>query len=379
MEVGRLFGRPVIRDSERLSLADQIHDILCEEIHAGRWEVGEKLPSMTTIARECRVSRMPVQQAIERLGEKGYLRQENRSGVYLSSTMPDGRTPVGTIGVLLRGLPDEGGERKSVSFLQGLLHVAMEQIEAQNYQTRAVYVSRKDDQQSLNKVGYLFDEDVKGIISLFPFYRPLDLTLGADRIPLVFWCGPTPRCAPCIASDYAAAFYHLTRKIISSGHAHITPVPGPGLSAYVHDRYLRGYRTAMREARLQPDESLLALLEDADLNDLAALARALKGARQTSCFLSLSLERAEQLIGVLELSGVDVPGDVSVASPNAPFNRTMPNGRKLSGVAFSPKHELELCMQSLRQQMIERKWMLGTMLAAPFLVEGETLAPPGRK
>ena len=33
-----------------------------------------------------RKSRMPVQQAIERLGAEGYVRQENRSGIFLGST-----------------------------------------------------------------------------------------------------------------------------------------------------------------------------------------------------------------------------------------------------------------------------------------------------
>ena len=60
MEISKLFEHPITRSSQ-ISLADQSHDILCEEIHAGRWKVGEKLPSMMVIANQCGVSRMPVE------------------------------------------------------------------------------------------------------------------------------------------------------------------------------------------------------------------------------------------------------------------------------------------------------------------------------
>ncbi len=60
MEISKLFEHPITR-SNQISLTDQIHDILCEEIHAGRWRAGEKLPSMAVIANQCGVSRMPVE------------------------------------------------------------------------------------------------------------------------------------------------------------------------------------------------------------------------------------------------------------------------------------------------------------------------------
>jgi len=378
MKITRLYGHPVTRESGHLPLADQIYDILREEIHAGRWKIDEKMPSMMTIAGECEVSRMPVQQAIERLGAEGYLRQENRSGVYLASMSPEGRTPIGTIGILLLADSENERELDFLAFEQKLVHAFMKEAEAANYQTKVVYVSAKDNHKDLNKAGYLFDENVKGIISLFPFHRPLESILETDRIPLVFWCEPDHRCAPCIASDYEAAFFHLTNKIISTGHRHISLVPCPILTPHVKECYIRGYRAAMAEAGLEPNETLVNALKNTTLRDTAGLTKALETTNGTTCFLSMSLARSEQLISALQLLKKDVPGDISVVSANPPNDHSMPNGRMLSGIGFSPEHEIGLCIQFLRRQMIDRRWKLSTMLAAPFFVEGETLAAPSK-
>jgi DNA-binding LacI/PurR family transcriptional regulator len=378
MKITRLFGHPVTRESGHLPLADQIYDILREEIHAGRWRIDEKMPSMMTLASECEVSRMPVQQAIERLGAEGYLRQENRSGVYLASMAPEGRTPIGTIGILLLADSENERELDFLAFEQKLVHAFMKQAEAVNYQTKVVYVSAKDNHEDLNKAGYLFDEKVKGIISLFPFHRPLQSTLDPDRIPLVFWCEPDHRCAPCIASDYEAAFYHLTNEAIAEGHKHISLVPCPILTPYVKECYIRGYRAAIREAGLEPHENLLDTLSETSLRDTAGLTKALDKTNGTTCFLSMSLGRSEQLISALQLLKRDVPEKISVVSANPTSDYPMPNGKMLSGIGFSPEHEIGLCIQFLRRQMIDRRWKLSTMLAAPFFVEGETLSAPSR-
>jgi len=376
MNITKLFGHPVTRGSGHLPLADQIYDILREEIHAGRWEINEKMPSMMTIADQCEVSRMPVQQAIERLGAESYVRQENRSGIYLNSMAPEGRTPIGTIGILLLADSENERELDFLAFEQMLVHAFMKQAEAVNYQTKVVYVSRTDNHEKLNKAGYLFDEKIKGIVSLFPFHRPLTSTLAADRIPLVFWCEPDHCCGPCIASDCEAAFYHLTKKIISKGHRHITLVPCPILTPYVHKCYVNGYHRAMAESNFEPDDSLIEPLKTTNLRDTAGLTRALEKSKSTTCYLSMSLARSEQLISALQLLKIDVPKGISVASANPPDDLDMSNGKKLSGIGFSPEHEIDLCIQFLRRQMIDREWKLSTMLATPFFVEGETLAPP---
>ncbi len=129
----------------------------------------------------------------------------------------------------------------------------------------------------------------------------------------------------------------------------------------------------MEEAGLKPDESLIAPLEGVSVRDTAALTDVLKSSEKPTCYLSMSLDRSDQLISALQLLKIEVPRDVSVVSANPP-KRKMTNGKILSGVAYSSEHEVDLCLRFLRRQGLEREWKFSTMLAAPFFVEGETLA-----
>jgi len=79
-----LFGQLIV-PSNNPTLAEQVYDILCEEIHAGRWKIGERLPSITALAEQSGLSRMPIQRAFENLRKEGYVTQKRRVGTFLTS------------------------------------------------------------------------------------------------------------------------------------------------------------------------------------------------------------------------------------------------------------------------------------------------------
>jgi len=376
MDTPKLLGHPITRSSQ-ISLADQIHDILCEEIHAGRWKIGEKLPSMMILADQCGVSRMPVQQAIERLGEEGYVRQENRSGIFLASMMPEGREPLGTIGIVLLSDPTNEREMEFLAYEQVLVHRFIKQAELRNYQTKVVYANSTENWSELTRRGGRFGDSVKGIISLVSFPRTEAEVLPEDRLPLVFWCEPDHRSSPCITSDYEAAFYRLTTRTLQEGHRHIAIVPCPILTPYVRDCFLRGYRRALTEAGLAPLDSLMSSAENISLRNTADLLPLLTATPGATAFICMSLHRAEQVISALTIAGRRIPDDVSVLGTNPP-PQPLSTGHRLTGAGFSSDNEIELCIQMLREQMLDQKWRCSTLLVAPFLVEGDTLAPPGK-
>ncbi|MEN8254417.1 MAG: GntR family transcriptional regulator [Verrucomicrobiota bacterium] len=370
MDTSKLFDHPITRSSQ-ISLADQIRDILCEEIHAGRWEIDEKLPSMMTIANHCGVSRMPVQQAIERLGEEGYVRGENRSGVFLSSMMPEGRIPLGTIGIALLSDPQNEKEMEFLAYEQLLLHRFIKKAEQQNYQTKVVYIAANQDWGELNQEDGIFGDEVKGIISLVPFPREAEGELAEDRIPLVFWCEPDHRCAPCITSDYEAAFYRLTvRAIREGGKSRIAILPCPILTPYVHDCFLRGYRKAVADCSV---ESLkIDRGGDIGLRDTSGILKLLEEIPVDTTIACMSLHRAEQVVGALAAAGRRVPEDIGVVGTNPP-DEGMSNGQKLTGVGFSWDREIDMVIKLLREQMIHRRWNTSTLMITPYIANGDTL------
>lgn len=373
MDTPKLLGHPITRSSQ-INLADQIHDILCEEIHAGRWDIGEKLPSMMTLANQAQCSRMPVQQAIEQLGREGYVRQENRSGIYLKSTAPKGQ-PLGVMGIVLKANPKTEREMEHLGYQQMLVHRFMKFAAEHNYQTRVVYAADDQDWSELNRVGGLFDESVKGIVSLVPFARGDMSGLDADRIPLVFWCEPDHCCAPCVASDYEMAFYQLTNNLIRAGHKEIATFAWPGYSAELNRTFFRGYRRAMSRSGLQVREDLFLESIEVGKRDTLACQTFLSTHSEITAYACVCTERGDQVAQSLVSTGVSIPEQVSVVCAS-PDQTALTLGKKMSGVGYSPEREIEVCYDLLRQQNLTREWSVGTVLLSPFEVPGDTIAKP---
>lgn len=374
VETAKFLGHPITRSSQ-ISLADQLHDILCEEIHAGRWRIGEKLPSMMAIAKECGASRMPVQQAIDRLGEEGYVRQQNRSGVYLASKLPEGREPLGTIGIVLMSETKTEREMEHLAYEQLLVHRFIKAASDRNYQTRVHYAESGQNWQELNRAGAVFGGNVKGIVSLVPFSRSSVGHLAENEIPLVFWCVPDHRCAPCVASDYDMAFYLLTKELIACGHREIIPLACSTITLTVVATYLSGYRKAMAEANLPCREDCFEESRGIAVRDIAGLGKLLGRQSEATAVACMSRDRAEQTVSTLALMGKQVPDGISVVGTN-PAAGPMPNGLKLSGVGFSPEKEIDMCFDLLRSQALKRQWDVATVRMMPFIVEGGTVSPP---
>lgn len=65
------------------SLADQVAEMLTEEILSGRLEVGAKLPTEVQLVKELGVSRTVVREAISRLRNAGLVEPRQGSGVFV--------------------------------------------------------------------------------------------------------------------------------------------------------------------------------------------------------------------------------------------------------------------------------------------------------
>lgn len=371
MDTPKLLGHSIIRPS-KINLADQIHYILCKEIHAGRWEIGEKLPSMMTLANQCQVSRMPVQQAIERLGEEGYVRQENRSGIFLASTAPKGQS-LGVIGLVLHSNPKNDRELEHLGFEQLLVHRFIKFAAARNYTTRVYYAEDQQDWSQINQVGAVFDESVKGIVSLVPFLREDISGLDENRIPLVFWCEPDHRCSPCVASDYEMAFYCLTHKLIQQGHRSIVPVAWTNYTVDLNRSYFRGYRRAMLESGLKVREDIYEQTLSIGSRDSLAAHALIQSLPDVSAYACVCAQRADQVVQALTIEQIAVPQSVSVAC-GSPERNPLGNGLIMSGMGYDSDKEMRMCFELIREQSMRSQWDVGTVLLAPYWIEGSTVA-----
>lgn len=70
---------------KRSSLSEQSADVLLKRVQSGEWELGQKLPSETTLAAQIGVGRSTAREAIRILAGKGVLASRQGSGVYLTA------------------------------------------------------------------------------------------------------------------------------------------------------------------------------------------------------------------------------------------------------------------------------------------------------
>ncbi|WP_055496017.1 FadR/GntR family transcriptional regulator [Streptomyces sp. TP-A0356] len=70
------------------SLVDQATQRLRNEIAAGTWEVGTKLPGETTLARTLGVGRSTVREALRALAGAGLVQARQGAGVFVTATTP---------------------------------------------------------------------------------------------------------------------------------------------------------------------------------------------------------------------------------------------------------------------------------------------------
>ncbi|OLT56056.1 GntR family transcriptional regulator [Corynebacterium sp. CNJ-954] len=70
---------------KRSSLSEQSADVLLKRVQSGEWELGQKLPSETTLATQIGVGRSTAREAIRILAGKGVLASRQGSGVYLTA------------------------------------------------------------------------------------------------------------------------------------------------------------------------------------------------------------------------------------------------------------------------------------------------------
>ncbi|MBY7146125.1 GntR family transcriptional regulator, partial [Levilactobacillus brevis] len=63
----------------------QIHNDIKRAIEAGKWAVGDRIPSERELSRNFDVSRMTLRQAIQTLVDEGILERQVGSGTYVAN------------------------------------------------------------------------------------------------------------------------------------------------------------------------------------------------------------------------------------------------------------------------------------------------------
>ncbi len=162
-------------------------------------------------------------------------------------------------------------------------------------------------------VGLVETRQADGLIQLHP--RLPKAARGANGtldIPLVNACeyiedAPCPR----VGIDNAAAAREMTAYLLGLGHRRIGVILGPDSSPLTSDR-LRGYKLALRSAKIASDDTLIAQGDFTMSSGSAAAEKLFKTKQPPTALFCFNDEMALGAIRFLKSTGRSVPQDVSV-------------------------------------------------------------------
>jgi DNA-binding LacI/PurR family transcriptional regulator/DNA-binding transcriptional regulator YhcF (GntR family) len=310
-----LFGHQIVTHHQ-LTFEQQIRDVFVEEIHNGRWNVGERLPGILAFAKESGFGTKTMYNAFEMLRKDGFVEMRGNRGTFLTSRSPSKRT-IGKIGVLLTE------KQKAVQLILWYQHIILNAADKRDMITEVKVLPDGLDPRQALLPGVVFNDEVTGIISLTPFESLLPFEDTRKRIPHVFLCPPYESCVPKVTADVEYAYYELTHRMINAGHRRIAfSYESVEMDQRQADMHLAGYRRAMTEQNLQIDEDLITrskkLSNKEDLvgvtNYLKYIAALEEEETRPSAMICGSLGRTTVLTSVAPLCDLNIPEQLSVAS-----------------------------------------------------------------
>ena len=372
--VRRLYGK-VVEVPSRMTLAEQIYCILCEEIQAGRWEIGERLPGVAMLSDMSGVSRAPIQQAFSRLEAEGWVKARARSGTYLQAVLPYGREALGAIGIAMR---QEALERDDPT--QSLhLHAILEGAVQKNYVTEVVTLGRNADWAQLNCRGVFFSNRVRGIISLhaFPYIEPNELPV--DRLPLLFWGQPPGplQSLPMVVHDTALGFYLLTRHVLSFSHRRILFCAMSDLDESLVSERRKGCTQALQEAGLAFDQSAFDECRQIDRDDAWRMGEFLDAhIAEATAIICFSTGLAQGIAQWAEHRGYSIPGDLSIAGHTAEPLHAAGQHRQLAGIDYRLNDTVDILFRILAGQTSAQRCTESLVRVKPVVRPGNSLTMP---
>jgi DNA-binding LacI/PurR family transcriptional regulator len=138
--------------------------------------------------------------------------------------------------------------------------------------------------------------------------------IAARKIPTVLLGPPAPFCKnfPAVEIEEQLASYNLTKHLIGLGHKNIAYFTGPPAAPWAHERF-EGYRRALREAGIQPDDKYVFASGNTIEDGVKSALQMLNEGCHPTALQTVSDQVAIGAAETLLQQGVRIPEDISVA------------------------------------------------------------------
>jgi len=291
----------------------QIIESLRQNLEAGRYRNGARLPSEAELMRRFDVSRMTVVKAMHHLQQEGLLVRRPGSGTYASDADPNQKPVFGLI------IPDLGRTEIFEPICQGMSASPNASGHSLSWGHSAGGESKEDEAEHLCE--QYIEQRVSGV-----FFAPVEFgprrervnqrvlkALKSARIPVVL----LDRCVldyparsdyDIVSLDNRRAGYVMTDHLIRQGAKRVGFFALEGSAETVDDR-IAGYREALYASGMPLDRELVLRADPAD----AATLSSRLAAKEIDALLCANDLTAAHVMRTLLGLGLRIPDDIRIA------------------------------------------------------------------
>ena len=145
----------------------KIHDEIKELIEAGKWQIGDRLPSERELSEQFAVSRMTLRQAIKTLADEGILERKVGSGTYVASSKVQEKMSGVTSFTEIIEAQGRVPSSKTISF---------KKAKPSNDEIKSLQIKATDDVLRMERIRYADDEPICFEITTIPYAMISSLT-----------------------------------------------------------------------------------------------------------------------------------------------------------------------------------------------------------
>jgi LacI family transcriptional regulator len=225
----------------------------------------------------------------------------------------------------------------------------------------------------------LIGRRVEGLV-VSPVYRlaptaPIYDELSQRGIPTLILGSPAPFCSqfPHVGLQEAQGSYAATRHLLALGHRRIVFLGGPPLATWAQER-LQGYRQALREAQIEPNDRLLftagSSIEDGELAASQMLQESVDATAVQAVNDLVAIGAANMLLN----KGTGIPDRMSVVG----FGNLLMSGffRVPLTTVHQPKHRVGVAAVRALLKLIRGQPVETERLVTELVVRASTAPPP---
>jgi DNA-binding transcriptional regulator YhcF (GntR family) len=373
-----LYGIKLERENGS-SLTEQIYGIFRREIINGRWGVGERMPSFNVMFASTRVSRYPLQTALNRLEKEGFIEKIKQKGIFVKSTYPEGAV-LGHIGIVVEeNYPISNNPERAVTQAFGIWNLTSLQnfIAKLGFRTEVhVIKPTSGGYRHSFHPDFAFGHKIDGIISLVPESALKSLNFE-NNIPSVVYLGiEDPLSVPCVTGDPYTAMYKLTNELIATGHREIAVFAPGNWNEYCLHHALDGHIRALTEAGLKYNQESVEISKTVKSNDMLGIKNFLNKNKSATAILSMKVDISHKIVEYADLVGIRIPEDLSLASLQVGNLRNKDGAGGITGAYYDWDIIMRNCTDILFGKFPYNIESVSKILHTPIIEKGITVAVP---